>query len=355
MEVTMKKRLLTFTCCILAAGFLCLFPGPDARAAAVSAPAASSPSSAVPAGKISDLTGLVVSDAVYARRPLAVMYDNSAAAQPQSGLSCADIVYEAYAEGSVTRLMAVFEQYDSLTRIGPLRSCRDYFIHWACEYDPIFIHYGGPDLYVKTYYNLPQVNHLDGTRMEGTAFYRTGDRKAPHNAYTGASYLQKGILAAGYPSAHTLYYQGPHFLFSRGPALSPSAGIPANRVCPGFTTTAPEFVYNAADGKYYRSQYQKPHTDRETGAQLCFENLIIQYTDTLVRDKQGYLYLTTLDSGKPGWFIANGRAIPVTWIKDSLTGVTRYYDASGSQIKVNPGKTFISVLPSDQANLTRIL
>ena len=333
----MKKRLFSLMCCALAAGFCCLVSGSTAHAA-----------------KTSDLTGLPVSDAIYSRRPIAVMYDNSSAAQPQSGLSSADIVYEAYAEGGVTRLMAVFENYDSLTRIGPLRSCRDYSIHWACEYDPVFVHYGGPDLYVKTYYDLPQVNNLNGTRMEGTASYRTSDRKAPHNAYTGASYIQKGIRAAGYASSHTPYYQGAHFQFSIGPALSPSAGIAANRVSPGFTTTAPEFVYSAEDGRYYRSQYKKAHTDRETGSQLCFENLIIQYTDTIVRDKQGYLYLTTLDSGKPGWFIANGRAIPVTWIKDSLTGVTRYYDASGNQIRVNPGKTFISVLPFDQADRTEI-
>ena len=325
----MRKKFLSPALCALAAGICCLVFGSTAHAA-----------------KTSDLTGLPVSDTVYARRPIAVMYDNSSAAQPQSGLSSADIVYEAYAEGSVTRLMAVFENYDSLTRIGPLRSCRDYFIHWACEYDPIFLHYGGPDLYVKTYYELPQLNNLNGTRMEGTASYRVNDRKAPHNAYTGASYIQKGVRAAGYASSHTQYYQGAHFLFSSGPALTPSQGVSATRVAPGFTTTAPEFVYSAEDGKYYRSQYKKAHRDRETGTQLCYENLIIQYTDTIVRDKQGYLYLTTLDSGKPGWFIANGRAIPVTWIKDSLTGVTRYYDASGNQIRLNPGKTFLSGLHS---------
>ena len=333
----MRKKFLSPALCALAAGICCLVFGSTAHAA-----------------KTSGLTRLPVSDTVYARRPIAVMYDNSSAAQPQSGLSSADIVYEAYAEGSVTRLMAVFENYDFLTRIGPLRSCRDYFIHWACEYDPIFLHYRGPDLYVKTYYELPQLNNLNGTRMEGTASYRVNDRKAPHNAYTGPSYIQKGVRAAGYASSHTQYYQGAHFLFSSGPALTPSQGVSATRVAPGFTTTAPEFVYNAEDGKYYRSQYKKAHRDRETGTQLCYENLIIQYTDTIVRDKQGYLYLTTLDSGKPGWFIANGRAIPVTWIKDSLTGVTRYYDASGNQIRLNPGKTFISVLPSDQAENTKI-
>lgn len=332
----MKRKFLVRTAAAFAC-ICCLFTSIPAKAA-----------------QTSDLTGLPVDDAVYARRPAAVMIDNSKAAQPQSGLSGADIIYEAYAEGQVTRLMAVFENYDSLTKIGPLRSCRDYFIHWACEYDPIFIHYGGPDLYVSTYYSLPQVNNLNGTKMGNTMSFRSSDRKAPHNAYTGASYIAKGVASKGYAASHTSYYQGSHFKFATGPALTPSQGISAVKVTPGYSSNKPVFTYNAQDGKYYRSQFGKAHTDKETKTQLCFENVIIQYADTIVRDKKGYLFAQTIDRGKSGYFIANGRAIPVVWTKDSLSGITHFYDTAGKEIKVNPGKTFICVMPADQSKNTVI-
>lgn len=333
----MKKRRMKLLTAILT-GFACLMTVLPVQAAA----------------KTSDLSGLPVDETIYARRPVAVMIDNSKAAQPQSGLSSADIIYEAYAEGSITRLMAVFENYDGLTKIGPIRSARDYFIHWACEYDPIYMHYGGPDLYVKTYYDLPQLNNLNGTKMEGTSSYRVKDRKAPYNAYTGASYIAAGIQAKKYAPLHTQFYQGPHFKFAAGAALSPAQGVPATAVTPGYKNNTPSFTYNAADQKYYRSQYGKAHKDKETDTQLSFNNVIIQYADTIVRDKKGYLYTTTLDRGKTGFFIANGRAIPVIWTKDSLSGITHYYDTAGKEIQLNPGKTMICVLPTDQAKQTVI-
>jgi len=42
------------------------------------------------------------------RRPLAVMVENHVEARPQSGLFFADIIYEAVAEGGITRFMALF-------------------------------------------------------------------------------------------------------------------------------------------------------------------------------------------------------------------------------------------------------
>src|SRR3990167_5561473 len=42
------------------------------------------------------------------RRPLGVMIENHQESRPQSGLSRADIVYEAIAEGGITRFMAGF-------------------------------------------------------------------------------------------------------------------------------------------------------------------------------------------------------------------------------------------------------
>jgi hypothetical protein len=77
-------------------------------------------------------------------RPLGVMIENHEDSRPQSGLSFADTVYEAVAEGGITRFLAIFYCQDAPI-IGPIRSARTYFIDFASEYgnSPLYTHVGG--------------------------------------------------------------------------------------------------------------------------------------------------------------------------------------------------------------------
>src|SRR3990167_10184320 len=77
------------------------------------------------------------------RRPLAVMIENHQESRPQSGLSTADVVYEAVAEGGITRFMALFYCNLGDTQVGPVRSARTYFLDWLGEYDGSYAHVGG--------------------------------------------------------------------------------------------------------------------------------------------------------------------------------------------------------------------
>ena len=45
-------------------------------------------------------------------------------------------------EGSITRLMALFENYGKLKKIGSVRSCRLYYCYFALEWDAIYCHTG---------------------------------------------------------------------------------------------------------------------------------------------------------------------------------------------------------------------
>ena len=121
-------------------------------------------------GKIqSYLTGEWTSEESAARRPIAVMIPNNAPAMPQYGLSQAGIIYEAPVEGRITRLMAVFEKFDDLDRIGPVRSCRDYFLYVAMGYEAIYCNWGLAKPYVEelinreNYYNVSAA--VDGIRQ----------------------------------------------------------------------------------------------------------------------------------------------------------------------------------------------
>src|SRR6185312_8758095 len=64
--------------------------------------------------------------------PLAVMVENSPDARPQVGLDKADIVYEALAEGGISRFLALYLTQDA-EAIGPVRSTRHYFVYAAAE------------------------------------------------------------------------------------------------------------------------------------------------------------------------------------------------------------------------------
>src|SRR3989344_4968574 len=81
------------------------------------------------------------------RRPMTAIIENHADSRPQSGLSRADVVYEAVAEGGITRFLSVFYCGASAedVKIAPIRSIRVYFINWASEYskNPVLVHSGG--------------------------------------------------------------------------------------------------------------------------------------------------------------------------------------------------------------------
>ena len=87
-----------------------------------------------------------VSEEVNNKRPLAVMYPINKEAQPQYGLSNVAVFYEIMEEGSMSRQMGILEDWEKLSRIGNIRSIRDYFVQAALEYDPIIVHSGGPEL-----------------------------------------------------------------------------------------------------------------------------------------------------------------------------------------------------------------
>jgi len=99
------------------------------------------------AQKLSDLQKVPAIDGELVQpgdiqRPFGVVIENFPDARPQSGLSQANIVYEALAEGGITRFFALF-QTQKAPQIGPVRSARTYFNDWAEEWGVVYAHVGG--------------------------------------------------------------------------------------------------------------------------------------------------------------------------------------------------------------------
>lgn len=293
------------------------------------------------------LTGRNVPASVGRRRPVAFMMDNVEEACPQSGIGNAGVVYEAPVEGEITRLMAVIENYDGLDKIGAVRSCRDYYIFYANEFDAIYSHFGQA-AYALPYFEQNVIDHLNGLELDGTVYYRTSDREAPHNAYTSYDRLQSGIQTAGFRENYRDGYTG-HYLFAPdGQEITLDNGTDARIVRLGnFTYNEPWFEYDEASKEYKRFQYGAAQVDELTGKQLTCTNIILQYSDYSPYDENGYLNIDTT-SGGSGRYITRGRAVDVQWSKDSPWGPTRYYTADGQEIQMNPGVTWVEIIQSDR-------
>lgn len=316
--------------------------------------ATTEPENTIPEGYVkSDISGNYIPKELKNSRPIAVIFNNTKAAVPQSGISQADVVYEAPMEGGDVRLLGIFQDYSNLEKIGSVRSARTYFIAFMLEYDAIFAHYG--KAWTCEYLlNESFVHHMDGTAGEGsTVYYRTSDRKAPHNAYTSTDRLLAGIEKKGYTTTHKEDYKD-HFQFTeeKSPNLL-SDGVDALYVKPGYAINKSWFEYNAAEGVYNRFQFDGPQIDEMNGNQLTCKNIIIQYVPYTIYDGSSYLNLNVWDGGN-GKYITNGKCIDITWKKDSQYGATRYYDAAGKEIQLNPGKTWISVCQTSRSDQTVI-
>lgn len=295
-------------------------------------------------GKIpSYLTGEMMDVSIANRRPIAIMISNDKAALPHYGINHAGVIYEAPVEGGINRYMAIIEDYDGLDRIGSVRSCRTYYTFFAREFQAIYAHFG-QSTFALPY--LERMEHLNGIEGKGSvAFYRTKDRRSPHNAYASADGLKKGIAALGYSEEYPASYPGHYQFASPGKPELLEDGAPAAYVKPGYTINDPWFEYHQDDGLYYRFQYGGPHNGDE--GQLTAKNIIFQYCDWSYYKPSEYLDID-VNTPNQGYYFTNGRGIPVSWVKDGMTGVTKYYDKDGQEIRLNPGRTWVCIITSDR-------
>ncbi len=291
----------------------------------------------------SPLTGEWVEPEVAARRPFAVMINNVKEAIPQSGIARAEVLYEAYVEGNITRLMMITQNYDGLEKIGPVRSCREYYVYFAKEYEAAYVHFGKSILAAELL-SKSVSNSMDGN--DGwCSFYRSTDRKAPHNAYTTTEgilgSMDKKNISVDLPSGFT---QPLAFNEYDDKQIELENGTDCTSFKPGYTYNKPEFKYNKEDGLYYRYQFDSEHVDMETGEQLAFKNILVKYVDSHLFDN--YTPVLNLEGKGEGLFITNGKAVEVTWEKNSEFGATKYYYADGTEVVLNQGKVMVCVIPN---------
>jgi hypothetical protein len=292
------------------------------------------------------LTGRLVTEAVAERHVIAVMVDDLSAARPQSGLSQADIVWQAPAEGGIARYLAMFQDTDP-TSVGPIRSSRLYFIAWASEWKSVYAHSGGSpqalallrsaDGRGKVVYNADEFRW-------SRYLYRVRYRRPPHNIYSDAESLRNLAARVG---AKSVADQAPKWQFAADAPLEqrPSGGkivVPylANRITYSYdrqTNTYPRSV--SVEGKQFDAGV-KPRVRVAPSNVVVMQVRFIPLGDAKKR----------LDGQVTGtgtaWIATNGTTVMGTWKKKSFTSPTRFFGPDGNEVTLTIGQTFIQVVPT---------
>ena len=296
-------------------------------------------------------------------RPIAVMIDNHSGAWPQANLNKAYIVYEIVVEGGETRLMAVFKG-QNLEKIGPVRSSRHYFLDYALENDAIYVHHGWSP---QAQSDIPKlgVNNINGIQESSKNFWRVKDKSAPHNLFTSTQAILEIAQRKGYKTTSEkesiLNYVADEFDLSEKYETTTDENVEnttaKTEILDATTVTIPhsqlqtvKYEYNAETKTYTRYARGKLQKDYITGDPVTTKNIIITKcnnytltTDTEGKGRQGLNNIGTFD----GYYITNGKAIPIKCTKSARNTQTVYKDLDGNEIEVNDGNTFINICPVD--------
>ncbi len=304
----------------------------------------------------SELTNELIPEEIKNQRPIAAMVDNEKTALPHFGISQADIVYEmmnSTKNDRITRLMVLVKDWGSIEQLGSIRSLRPTNILLAGEWDAVICHDGGP------FYNDPYLAEEHIQNFSGT-FSRVKNGKAwEFTEYILPGDLEKNFENSGYSTEYTEYYPGPHFQFATeaNPVDLSESGESqdAAKVILPFEHNGSYLEYDEASQLYQYYEYGSAHVDAgNNNTQTAFKNVVIQYSTFHQYDENGYMIFNCIDTDKPGYYITNGKAIPITWSKTSSTDITRYYDSEGNEITLNTGKTYIAFVPDDNWEELRI-
>lgn len=303
------------------------------------------------------------------RRPLAVMIENHVEARPQSGLSFADVVYEAVAEGGITRFMAIYYCNLADVQVGPVRSARTYYLDWLVEYDALYAHVGGANtpgpadaLGQIIKYGVKDLNQFSiGFPVFWRDYQRLGHPVATeHTMYSTTAKLWEVGAKRGWTATDSAGLKWDKNFVSwkfKDPSAGSTSSLQASsgqatNIKVNFWESQPGYEvnwnYDQASSSYKRKNNGSPHMDLDNNTQLSPQVVIVQFKrESNAND--GYpgnvhlLYGTT-GSGKALIF-QDGNAIEGKWIKNSRLSRTKYVDKSNKEIELDAGQIWIQTVP----------
>ncbi len=308
----------------------------------------------VPVGNQNPLTGTYdLADEAVGKRPVAVMINNIKIALPQSGISEADIMYEMPVEGGITRMMAVFADYTKVPTTGSVRSARHNYLELALPLDAIYVHFGGSDIAKNKIKEYGIKDDLDGLyNMKPFLQDKSiaASKGKEHSYYTKGELLVNAIEAKGIRTESKNTKTVFNFADAYAPAAD-AADCSAIKVKYSGYCTA-DFTYNAETDSYDKKQFGNKHVDANTGNAASVHNVFVLYTNVYTMDKAGHQQVD-LYSGK-GYYCTGGKYQSITWSKNGVNAPIVYADASGKELAVSAGSSWVCIVPDDMKSATVI-
>ena len=368
----MKKRILALCSALLLS--LTVFAGcgskpteesavSEPEATATAAPTAEAESSAAEStaepteapstepANVNLLTGLpTLTDGAIGKRPVAVMVNNVDAALPQYGISAADLIFELPVEYDLTRLMAVYGDYTQIPEVCSIRSCRYYYPILAVGFDAIYVNWGMNESVAR-----PTVNSMDIDQYDGDE-YGLGDCFG----------RDKARYESGYAWEHTGVFHGPNFPsvlekdkvrtdlkedktgttfnFVEMDKNAAPNGEDAQKVRVDFGANYSVFTYDEENHEYLKSFKDSPHMDGISKEQLKFENVIVLETEIKPYPGDEVIKYVDWEGGEnaKGYYISEGKMVPITWSKAGMYDPLKFFDANGNELQLNRGKSYIA-------------
>ena len=283
----------------------------------------------VPAGT-NPLTGLPMEPEDEEMRPVAVMLNNLKAAQPQLGISQADIIYEVTAEGGITRMLGLYQTMDGIGTLGSIRSTRPYYIELALGHDALLVHAGGSQEAYSDIYSW-KVDNMDGVRggSDAEIFWRDRDRQRnngyEHSLITSGEKIQAYLDQGRFDTEHRDGWEEALHFAQDG---TPAGGERAEHITLRFSAyKTGTFDYEPAAGQYLAGQYGENHVDAATGMQVAATNVLVK----------------TVGEGK-GTFFCGGKAAAIQWSREDRNSPFVYTLEDGTPLTLGQGKSYICLI-----------
>ena len=306
-------------------------------------------------GGTNPLTGLPMEEEYENDRPIAVMLNNRKVAQPQLGISLADIIYEISAEGGITRMLGVFQTLEGVETLGSIRSARPYFIEAALGHDALYVHAGGSD---AAYQDIADwgVANMDGVNggTDAQIFWRDAERRSAmgyeHSLVTSAEKIQDYLSTGVFRTEHKDSYQ---YTQEFTADATPAGGAAAEHVTLKFSPYKTGlFDYDAEKGVYTVSQFGKAYTDGVNGEQVTAANVLVLETaiSVIPGDTEGRLNVTMTGSGK-GTFFCGGKAVEIKWSKADRNSPFTYSLTDGTPLVLQQGVSYVCIISPKDSTL----
>ena len=305
---------------------------------------------------VNPLTGLYdLPSYAVGKRPVAVMINNHPASYPQLNISQADVIFEVVVEHNLTRLLALFADYQNVPNLCSVRSYRYYFPAISNGFDAFYIHWGEDNTMMEYYYelNLDSYDGLSNTYLFGRDQNRLDAGYAlEHTSTFYGPLLPDQIASDGKRTDLDEAHQGLAFDFVPEGTVQAPVGNPCSFLDIQYGDQSTQLTYDTVNHVYKKFANGSPQIDGITGEQLEFTNAIILYTWITDREPiyegdaeadRKWLDVFGVDAEfATGYYCSQGTIQKIIWSRENESDRFHFFDENGYPISINRGKSYIT-------------